>query len=129
MIVPVPPQREQGAEIENIPWPSVSTPRPWQRGQTLGAVPGLAPVPWQVVQGVWVGTAIGTWAPLIACSKEIETSASRSRPRWAARWRWARPPPEPPNRLDRMSPKEGASNPPPPNPPLANGPLANGPVP
>ena len=50
MTVPAPPQREHGVEIENRPWPSISTPRPAQRGQTIGAVPGLAPVPPQVGQ-------------------------------------------------------------------------------
>ena len=43
--VPEPPQREQGWEIENMPCPCVSMPRPSQRGQTDGVVPGLAPVP------------------------------------------------------------------------------------
>ena len=40
MIAPVPPQREHGWEIENSPWPCDSMPRPWQRGQTFGSVPG-----------------------------------------------------------------------------------------
>ena len=48
MTVPAPPQREQGWEMENMPWPCVSIPRPSQRGQTIGVVPGLAPVPRQV---------------------------------------------------------------------------------
>ncbi len=43
--VPVPPHCEHGCEIENIPWPCVSIPRPSQLGHTDGAVPGLAPVP------------------------------------------------------------------------------------
>ena len=50
MIVPAPWQREQGWEIEKRPWPSDSMPRPLQRGQTIGDVPGLAPVPAQVGQ-------------------------------------------------------------------------------
>ena len=50
MIVPAPPQREHGWLIENRPWPSTSIPRPLQRGQTIGAVPGLAPLPEQVGQ-------------------------------------------------------------------------------
>ena len=58
--VPAPPQREQGWEIENRPWPSASTPRPWHWGHTLGVVPGRAPVPWQVGQGAETGTASGT---------------------------------------------------------------------
>jgi hypothetical protein len=31
--------------MENIPWPSVSMPRPPQRGHVIGDVPGFAPVP------------------------------------------------------------------------------------
>ena len=64
--VPEPPQREHGWEIENIPWPWVSMPRPSQRGQTVGVVPGLAPVPWQVGQMSCIGTDSGIWAPEIA---------------------------------------------------------------
>jgi hypothetical protein len=56
MIVPDPWQREQGWEIEKIPWLSASTPVPLQTGQTFGEVPGLAPVPWQVGQACEVGT-------------------------------------------------------------------------
>src|SRR3954471_15041996 len=56
--VPLPPQREQGWEIENRPCEEASTPRPWQAGQIDGAVPGLAPEPWQVTQGADVGTEI-----------------------------------------------------------------------
>src|SRR3984893_15426229 len=55
--VPEPPQLEQGCEIEKIPWLCDSTPRPLQTGHTLGCVPGLAPVPWQVGQGCELGTA------------------------------------------------------------------------
>ena len=49
--VPEPPQRAHGRVIENRPWPSDSTPRPWQTGHTAGAVPGRAPVPRQVAAG------------------------------------------------------------------------------
>ena len=63
MIVPEPPQREHGWEIEKAPWPCVSTPRPSQRGQTIGVVPGFAPVPWQVSQRACIGTCSGTCAP------------------------------------------------------------------
>ena len=49
--VPEPPQREHGRVIENTPWPWASTPRPWQTGQTIGEVPGRAPVPRQVRAG------------------------------------------------------------------------------
>src|SRR5690606_17589514 len=40
--VPAPWQRLHGWLIENRPWPWDSTPRPWQRGQTAGLVPGRA---------------------------------------------------------------------------------------
>ena len=56
MTVPEPPQRWQGWEMENSPWPWDSTPRPWQRGQTFGLVPGFAPVPEHVPQRSVVGT-------------------------------------------------------------------------
>ena len=49
--VPEPPQRAHGRVIENRPWPSDSTPRPWQTGHTAGEVPGRAPVPRQVAAG------------------------------------------------------------------------------
>src|SRR4051794_30127286 len=81
MTVPLPPQREHGWEMENSPWPCDSTPRPWQRGQVFGAVPGFAPVPVQVEQICETGTCSGICAPRTDCSKLIETSDSRSRPR------------------------------------------------
>jgi hypothetical protein len=43
--VPEPWQFEHGCEMEKIPWLSDSTPRPLHTGQTLGLVPGLAPLP------------------------------------------------------------------------------------
>jgi len=45
-------------------------PRPSQRGQTIGVVPGFAPVPRQVEQVACIGTCSGTWAPEIDWSKE-----------------------------------------------------------
>src|SRR5436190_17004694 len=96
--VPAPLHSEHGCEIENRPSPRDSIPRPWHFGQTCGEVPGLAPVPWQVGQVALVGTDSGICAPSIACSNEIETSASRSRPRSWRGWRGppAVPPPAPP---------------------------------
>src|SRR4051794_7885693 len=107
--VPVPPHWRHGWEIEKRPCDSASTPRPWQRLQTVGVVPGFAPVPWQVVQGADNGTLTGIWAPSIAWSKLTWTSVSRSRPR-SGRERTppARPPPPPAapvKRSERMSPK------------------------
>ena len=66
MIDPWPPHSGQGCWIEKKPWLWVSTPLPSQRGQTLGAVPGLAPEPLQVEQGPVVGTSIVIWVPCIA---------------------------------------------------------------
>src|SRR5436305_5375421 len=97
MTVPAPPHCEHGWEIENSPWPWLSMPRPWQRGHTRGLVPGLAPVPEHVEHTDDVLTDSGTCAPSTAWSKEIVTSASRSRPR-SGRGRAAPPdvPPAPP---------------------------------
>ena len=111
-------------------------PRPSQRGQTFGVVPGLAPVPWQVGQVACIGTCSGTCAPETAWSKVIETCASRSRARFG-RARCAPRAPRrrraaPPNRLERMSPIEAPSKsklPKPPKPPPGPAPVANGPVP
>src|SRR3954451_21061552 len=132
MIAPVPPHCEHGWEIENSPWPCDSMPRPWQRGHTRGLVPGLAPVPAQVVHVDDVVTDSGICAPSIACSKLIVTSASRSRPR-SGRGRAPAPAPPPrlPKRLLRMSEKPPASKPPaappaPPPPPPNGLPPANG---
>src|SRR3954454_21602054 len=118
--VPVPPHWRHGCEIEKRPCDSASTPRPWQRLQTVGLVPGFAPVPRPVGQGGASGTVTDTCPPSIACSNDTCTSVSRSRPRSG---RGVRPaPPPPPNRSDRMSPKPptppaGAPPKPPPPPP------------
>ena len=130
--VPVPPHFWHGWEMENRPCDSASTPRPWQRLQTFGVVPGLAPVPWQVGQGADMDTLTGTCAPSMAWSNETCTSVSRSAPRSGRDAGPPRPgpPPLPPNRSDRMSPmpppkpapgapvrNEPGSNPPPPKMP------------
>src|SRR5918999_2036241 len=75
--VPEPPQREHGRVIENTPWLSGSTPRPWHTGHTIGAVPGRAPVPRQVEQGACVETDTGTCAPSTAWSNDSETVVPR----------------------------------------------------
>ena len=81
MIWPAPPHCGQGWLIEKKPWLWASMPRPSQRGQVTGPVPGLAPLPWQVGQRSAFGTVTLTWAPLTAWSKLSWTSVSRSRPR------------------------------------------------
>ena len=102
MISPRPPHCGQGWLIEKKPWLSESTPRPPQRGQTCGLVPGSAPLPPQVAQAACFGTVTGIWVPLIAWSKQSVISVSRSRPRIGSR-----PGPPPPPRLkivEKMSP-------------------------
>ena len=81
MIWPWPPHCGQGWLIEKKPWLWASMPRPSQRGQVTGLVPGLAPLPWQVGQRSAFGTVTWTWAPLTAWSKLSLISVSRSRPR------------------------------------------------
>src|SRR5829696_5396105 len=112
--VPVPWHWRHGWEIEKSPCDSASTPRPWQRLQTVGDVPGLAPVPRHVGHGAASGTVTETWPPSIACSKDTCTSVSRSRPRSG---RGARPDAAPPKRSERMSPKPPKPPPAPPPPP------------
>src|SRR5271166_3191010 len=130
--VPAPPHNEQGWEMENMPCPWVSIPRPSQRGQTDGVVPGLAPVPRQVGQVACIGTCSGTCAPETAWSKVIDTCASRSVPRSERGLVRTRcPPVGPPNRFVRMSPIEEASKSKlenPPNPPPGPAPVAKGPL-
>src|SRR5918997_5054157 len=123
--VPEPPQRPHGRVIENRPWPSDSTPRPWQTGQTAGVVPGRAPVPRQGPQATWVATDTGTCAPATAWSNDSETLVSRSRPRSVAGRVRVRPPPvlKMPERMSEKPPKSAAVAPPaPPAAPPPNGP-------
>ena len=105
--VPAPWQRVHGWEIENRPWPCDSTPRPWQRGQTFGSVPGFAPVPWQVAQRAGAATLSGTWAPSIACVERdvdlgLEVGAALGARRAGVRRRPSR---RRRRGCDRMSPK------------------------
>src|SRR4051812_35599772 len=81
MTVPEPPHWWQGRGIENRPWPSDSTPRPLQTGQTIGEVPRPAPVPRQVGQAARGATGTGTRAPSTPRSKGSETGPPRSPPR------------------------------------------------
>ncbi len=120
MIWPAPPHCGQGWLIEKKPWLWASMPRPSQRGQVIGAVPGLAPLPWQVWQRPDFGTVTLIWAPLTAWSKLSWTSVSRSRPRICCRW--ARPPPPRLKIEEKMSPKSPAPKPPWAPPPGPNGP-------
>src|SRR3954471_10087719 len=111
--------------MEKTPWPWASTPRPLQTGQTLGDVPGRAPLPRQVVHAAWVATDTGTCAPSVACSKDSVTVVSRSLPASVAGLVRARPPPPElkiPDRMSENDPKSVAVAPPPaPPPPVGNG--------
>ena len=108
MIWPDPLHCGHGCVIEKNPWLSESTPRPLQRGHVVGVVPGLAPVPLQVLQVDCFGTVTVTSVPPIASSKPSETSVSRSRPR-AGCWPG---PPRPRNMVEKMSPMSPTKSPP-----------------
>ena len=62
MICPRPPHLGQAEEVTICPkgvfWARVICPEPWQLPQTDGAVPGLAPLPWQVEQFSVRGTSM-----------------------------------------------------------------------
>src|SRR3954463_2678185 len=111
MISPRPPHLEQGWLIEKKPWLCPSPPRPPQRSQTLGAVPGLAPEPPQVSHRACLGTLTDTSVPAIACGKLSETSVWRSRPGMG----WLAGPPRRPKSELKMSPMSEVK--PPPGPP------------
>ena len=66
IIWPAPPHSGHGWLIEKNPWLSESMPRPLQRGQVTGIVPGFAPVPLQVRQVDCFGTVTATSVPSIA---------------------------------------------------------------
>ena len=85
MMVPLPPQRGHGCERANRPWLWAFTPRPWHSGQTLGVVPGCAPLPWQAPHVSGLSTGTRTVTPFSASSKDSVTPTCRSEPRSAAR--------------------------------------------
>ena len=106
MIVPCPWQRGHGCDMANGPWLRATMPRPWHSGQTLGVVPGFAPLPWQVSHVSALSTGTRTVTPFSESSNDTVTSACRSSPRSAALRRpRPAPPAAPPNRLPRMSPR------------------------
>src|SRR5918999_2305569 len=135
-IDPLPPQVAHGCSMtwprpahlahvwvmENSPCSTATTPLPEHSGQVRGWVPGLAPLPPQVVQGLAPETRSGTVVPVKASSNGTLTSASRSAPRRGA-VRPPRPPrPPPPNRSNRSpnpptsKPRSSKRTPPPPPP-------------
>ena len=83
-------------------------PRPPHRGQTVGDVPGFAPLPRQVAQVACFGTVTATSTPSIACSNDSRTSVSKSRP-WTGSWR---APPRRPKKVEKMSPRSEVKPPP-----------------
>ena len=71
MILPVPWQCGQVCCTLKNPWRICTTPEPWQVGQSLALVPGLAPVPWQVSQSSQLGMRICASLPAAASSSVI----------------------------------------------------------
>ena len=69
----MPRQRGHGCCSANSPCDVATTPRPPHSGQRFGAVPGLAPVPWQVWQASSSSTGTVVWRPLSASSNETRT--------------------------------------------------------
>ena len=78
MICPRPPHLGQAEEVTICPkgvfWARVIWPVPRQLLQVVGLVPGLAPLPWQVVQLSVRGTSMVDSRPVAACSKVSWTS-------------------------------------------------------
>ena len=70
-ILPLPWQRGQVCWIEKKPCCMRTWPWPWQVGQVVGEVPGLAPVPWQVSHSSIVGMRMRVSVPRAASSSEI----------------------------------------------------------
>ena len=58
----------------------MTIPEPWHLSHTFGTVPGLAPVPWQVVQASSLVIRSGRVAPSTACWNEMLASVSMSSP-------------------------------------------------
>ena len=87
MTDPLPPQREHGCEIENMPWPWDSIPRPWHLGQTTGEVPGGAPAALAalrviaeqlsvVLEGLAAGSSVRGSGTKPAVNAQVQYSAS-----------------------------------------------------
>ena len=64
MIDPLPRHSVHGSENPKAPWLRLMTPAPLQFGQTLGLVPGRAPLPWQFVHGAGLVSRNGIATPL-----------------------------------------------------------------
>ena len=111
MILPLPPQRPQGAEVDMKPsgvWRRCCTmPVPRQSGQTSAVVPFSQPVPRQVSHCSTRSMLISFSQPKAASSKLMVTLVRRLSPRCGALG-FARVPPKPPP----MSPRSPKSKPP-----------------
>ena len=81
MIDPLPRQSVHGSEKPKAPWLRLITPAPLHVGQTLGLVPGRAPLPWQLVHGAGLVSRSGIATPLVASRKSSSVSVSKSLPR------------------------------------------------
>ncbi len=130
---PAPPQARHGEENEKKPWFSSITPRPPHCEQTFGWVPGLAPLPLQVLHCASLVRCSVVVMPCTASAKSRVNDASRSPPRCGPADAEAPPPRRPrPNICPSTSPRPSAptlkSNvwPPNPPPPLGLKPPPNG---
>src|ERR1700737_1194922 len=113
MIDPLPRQSVHGSEKPKAPWLLLITPEPLQVGHTFGLVPGLAPLPWQLVHGAGLVSRSGIATPLVASMKLSSASVSRSLPRRGRLGRGAAPRPnKPPNKSPMLVPpvRPAASN-------------------
>ena len=81
MKTPRPRHTVQGSAKAKPPALRAVWPAPSQAGHTRGTVPGLAPVPWHVLQAASVLKRSGTVTPSSASSNESVSSLSRSPPR------------------------------------------------
>src|SRR5580693_6666748 len=113
MIDPLPRQSVHGSEKPKAPWLRLITPAPLHVGQTLGLVPGRAPLPWQLVHGAGLVSRNGIATPLVASRKSSSVSVSKSLPRRGRLGRGCAPRPNsPPNRSPMLLPplRPAASN-------------------
>ena len=81
MMTPAPPHARHGDENEKKPWLSSTTPRPPHCEHTFGCVPGLAPLPLQVLHCASLVRCSVVVRPLAASTKSSVSVASTSAPR------------------------------------------------
>ena len=112
MILPVPPQREQGSCVcimpKGVRAVRVTLPRPLQSGQISGVVPSAQPVPLHLSQVSTFITSSSRLTPKQASSKLTCTSVRTFSPRMGAfgeRCAPPKPPKPPPNPPPKPPPK------------------------